>query len=218
MDSQQPLTEGLRRSSRDSRPPTHLQYDVQYPGSRSARCDTESQTECQHSDTDTHGLQDPDGESESQPETSPAPLPTNQDEVMRELLMTMREIRQFMIQLSPPHSRSSSRSSIHTVSSDESKSSVCGLQAIPQTHQQHEQFPVIDPATCQSPSQPPQVSHHSGAVPAASPPFPNSTMLQFLQVVCLDQFFLHQMRLLLISWPHHCKVRTRFHVFNLLFL
>ncbi|KAL3977711.1 MFS transporter (organic anion transporter) [Sarotherodon galilaeus] len=177
MDSQQPLTEGLRRSSRDSRPPAHLQYDVQYPGSRSARCDTESQTECQHSDTDTHGLQDPDGESESQPETSPAPLPTNQDEVMRELLMTMGEIRQLMIQLSPPHSRSSSRSSIHTVSSDESKSSVCGLQAIPQTHQQHEQFPVIDPATCQSPSQPPQVSHHSGAVPAASPPFPNSTIL-----------------------------------------
>ncbi|KAL3975387.1 gephyrin [Sarotherodon galilaeus] len=166
MDSQQPLTEGLRRSSRERRPPAHLQqYDVQYPESISARCDTESQTECQHSDTDTHGLQDPDGESESQPETSPAPLPTNQDEVMRELLMTMREIRQLMIQLSPPHSRSSSRSSIHTVSSDESKSS------------QHEQFPVIDPATCQSPSQPPQVSCHSGAVPAASPPFPNSTIL-----------------------------------------
>ncbi|KAL4007454.1 hypothetical protein ACER0C_001306 [Sarotherodon galilaeus] len=178
MDSQQPLTEDLRSSGRERRPPAHLQqYDVQYPGSRSARCDTGSQTECQHSDTDTHGLQDPDGESERQPETSPAPLPTNQDEVMRELLMTMREIRQLMIQLSPPHSRSSSRSSIHTVSSDESKSSVCGLQAIPQTHQQHEQFPVIDPATCQSPSQPPQVSRHSGAVPAASPPLPNSTIL-----------------------------------------
>ncbi|KAL3999531.1 AP-5 complex subunit zeta-1 [Sarotherodon galilaeus] len=173
MDSQQPLTEDLRSSGRERRPPTHLQY----PGSISARCDTESQTECQHSDTDTHGLQDPDGELESQPETSPAPLPTNQDEVMRELLVTMREIRQLMIQLSPPHSRSSSRSSIHTVSSNESKSSVCGLRASPQTHQQHKQFPVIDPATCQSPSQPPQVSHHSGAVLAASPPFPNSTIL-----------------------------------------
>ncbi|KAL3976382.1 hypothetical protein ACER0C_022268 [Sarotherodon galilaeus] len=167
MDSKQPLTEGLRHSGRERRPPTHLQYDVQYPGSISARCDTESQTECQHSDKDTHGLQDPDGESESQPETSPAPLPTNQDEVMRELLTTMREIRQFMIQLSPPHSRSSSRSSIHTVSSDETNP----------LYAQHEQFPVIDPATCQSPSQPPQVSRHSGAVPAASPPFPNSTIL-----------------------------------------
>ncbi|KAL3976614.1 thrombopoietin [Sarotherodon galilaeus] len=166
MDSQQPLTEGLRRSGRDSRPPAHLQqYDVQ-----------QSQTECQHSDKDTHGLQDPVGESESQPETRPAPLPTNQDEVMRELLTTMREIRQFMFQSSPSHSRSS-RSSIHTVSSDGIKSSVCSLRASPQTHQQHEQFPVIDTATCQSPFQPPQISRQSGLVPAASPPLPNSTIL-----------------------------------------
>ncbi|XP_025760072.1 uncharacterized protein LOC112844660 [Oreochromis niloticus] len=177
MDSQQPLTEGLRRSSRDSRPPAHLQqYDVQYPGSRRATCETESQTECQHSDKDTHGLQDPVGESESQPEKRPAPLPTNQDEVMRELLTTMREIRQFMFQSSPSHSRSS-RSSIRTVSSDGIKSSVCSLRASSQTHQQHEQFPVIDTATCQSPFQPPQISRQSGLVPAASPPLPNSTIL-----------------------------------------
>ncbi|XP_026032619.1 uncharacterized protein LOC113027212 [Astatotilapia calliptera] len=173
MDTQQPS----RRSSRDSRPPAYLQqYEVQYPGARRATCETESQTECQHSDKDTHGLQDPVGESERPPETSLVPLPTTQDEVMRELLTTMREIKQFMVQSSPSHSRSS-RSSIRTVSSDGIKASVCSLRASPQTHQQHEQLPVIDTVTCQSPFQPPQISRQSGLVTAASPPLPNSTIL-----------------------------------------
>lgn len=36
---------------------------------------------------------------------------------------------------------------------------------------------MIDPATCQSPAQPPQVSRHSGTVPAASTPTPHSSIL-----------------------------------------
>lgn len=36
---------------------------------------------------------------------------------------------------------------------------------------------MIDPATCQSPAQPPQVSRRSGTVPAASTPTPHSSIL-----------------------------------------
>lgn len=83
-------------------------------------------------------MQDNDQEAQSQQETCLDPLPTNQDEVVREPLMTVRGIWQIMVNLSSPHSCCSSRYSLKTVSSTEIKPSVCNLPAVPQTQQQQE--------------------------------------------------------------------------------
>jgi len=111
MDAQS--LEETRRSGRETRPPAHLKdYDVQYPRVevKGAAC----QTECTQCDASTHGLQDvPEEEQRHEPDSQREDftecvdhVPINQAEIMKEILVTMRDIRCFMAQSDTPHSSS----------------------------------------------------------------------------------------------------------------
>lgn len=51
-----------------------------------------------------------------------------------------------------------------TVPSNEIKTSACNSPTISQTQQQHEQIPVMNPLTCQSPSRPQVTRHYSSVI------------------------------------------------------
>lgn len=123
-------------------------------------------------DTQEHQILESDSKMEEDDITDFAdPVPTDQAEIMKEILVTMRGIQRFM-------SRSSSSSSSRSTpkSGSPTRNSVCNVPVTSQT-----QYQAVQPQSVTTPqpqsSCPPEVSYHPVAVFSAAPCLPNLSIL-----------------------------------------
>ena len=175
MDKQS-LDETIRRSGRETRLPTHLEdYEVEYPRVKGAAC----QTEGTRRNTNTHGLQDVPGEEQRHEPDSQEDIPEcadhvpiNQAEIMKEILVTMRDIRCFMERSHTLHS--SSKYSSKSGSPAGNRNFVCNQ---PPIYLADPQAVHYESPPHQSSSRPPDVSRHPVAVSSAMPHLPELSIL-----------------------------------------
>lgn len=113
------------------------------------------------------------------------PMPTNQVEIMKKLLVTMKGIQRLM-ERSTPHSFSSSSS--ESGSSTGSRHSVCNMPAVSQAEHKVK-IPSVKMPQQQLPFSLPDVILLLCLLPCSHVTF-QSLMLQFLQLVYIGQSFL----------------------------